>query len=1010
MHLRNHLNRFLVAVFSILALTGATAYAQLTGTGTVAISAAGTTSPATQDFNTLANTGTSSTLPTGWYFLEVGTSANNTYAAGTGSSNAGNTYSFGAASSSERAIGAVASGSQVARIGAQLVNNSGGVLTSITIAYTGEEWRRGTLTNLDDGLAFSYSTSATGLDDAFTWTTVPALSFNSPHCGVTADVATDGNSAACRTAISATISGLNILPNTTVWIRWSDSNNTGNDDGVAIDDVTITAAVAFVSTNPTATGSASPNPVNPGGTTTLSGSILQGFNPASVSYSISCNLTTIGGSATQALAVTGSTFTYLASVSPGTGLSAYSLPCSVTDDQSRTSNFSISLTVLLPLSATCGTTATPINIVQGSGATSPLVGSTVDLEGIVVGAFQGATQLNGFYLEEPTATQDGNLATSEGIFVFANTPTVNVGDRVRIRGVVTEFTSSTGGLVSNLTELGTTSNATVCSTGNPLPAPVTLTLPVTNYSDFERYEGMLVQVNQQLYVTGNFALGSFDQIDIAPSVLYQPTQTVGNAGTWAAALDLINRSKIALDDASTLSNGTTAQNLFPTLFPTGGLTAVNTLRIGAKLPATFTGIFDDRFGEYRIQRTQTLAFDNSSNPRPDTAAISTALGGRFKLASANVLNFFTTLGSRGAATASELTNQRTKIIAELSKMGADAYGISEVQNFANGNTNGVTYTDAAASDLTTNLATATGRNYQFIDTIIAGNIVGGDITQNGTDAIRSVIIYDAGKLAPLGQAALYYQNGGHRPSIAQTFRPVSGAKADQQTFTFVVNHIRSKSSTCGPGDDDLYQGNCNGTRTSMTNAIKSWLSTNPTADPAGANRKIVMLGDFNAYYGEDPIQALVGSGGYTDLINLLIGANGSSYNFGSQNGYLDHGLANAAALPLVKGVVEIHNNSDEPSSLEALGTNAKPAAAIAAWFSPDEYAASDHDPFLIAFNPLAGDLNDDGVVDLADRNIIVANYGKPASQVDRRMDYDGDGTITPNDYRIWFNFYRAFIQ
>ena len=65
---------------------------------------------------------------------------------------------------------------------------------------------------------------------------------------------------------------------------------------------------------------------------------------------------------------------------------------------------------------------------------------------------------------------------------------------------------------------------------------------------------------------------------------------------------------------------------------------------------------------------------------------------------------------------------------------------------------------------------------------------------------------------------------------------------------------------------------------------------------------------------------------------------------------------------------------------------------------------------MIALNPLAGDLNDDGVVDLGDRDIIVASYGKPASQVDRRIDYDGDGTITPNDYRIWLGFYRAFIQ
>ncbi len=98
---------------------------------------------------------------------------------------------------------------------------------------------------------------------------------------------------------------------------------------------------------------------------------------------------------------------------------------------------------------------------------------------------------------------------------------------MRVRGIVSEFSSSTGSLVSNLTELGAISNATVCSTGNALPPPVSISLPVDQVSDFERYEGMLVQFTQPLVVTGTFNLGTFGQIDLAPSVLYQPTQRPG---------------------------------------------------------------------------------------------------------------------------------------------------------------------------------------------------------------------------------------------------------------------------------------------------------------------------------------------------------------------------------------------------------------------------------------------------------------------------------------------------
>ncbi len=983
------------------------------GSGSVPITSGSTA--VTQDFNSLVNTGTAanSTLPTGWYLTEIGTgaAADGKYVVGDGSSNGGNSYSFGVTSGdTDRALGSLGSGSVgPIHYGAQFTNNSGGVITSLAITYFGEMWRRGTATAaVGEGLTFSYSTNATSLTSG-TFTAVAALNFSSPGdaCSATQNTKTSGNTANCRKQITGTISGLTVPDGATFWLRWTDVDTAGSDDGMAIDDFSLTATTNAVSISPTAMGSPAPNPVTPGQQTVLGGTITLGQNPASLTLTVTCNLTAIGGSNQQQLQVTGSTFQYPATIPAASLPNNYALPCTVADDQNRSTTFTISLTVLLPLSSTCSAPATPIDVVQGPGLASPLVGRVVDLEGIVVGAFQGSGKLSGFFLEEPPATQDSNPSTSEGIFVFANTPTVNVGDRVRIRGTVTEFNSSG----SSLTELGSTTNATICSTGNTLPAPVSITLPVASLADFERYEGMLVQFTQPLVVTGTFNLGSFGQIDLAPTVLFQPTQAVGNNATWAAATDLNNRSKIALDDGSGSSNLTLDGNgIAP--YPPPGLSASNTLRVGALVDPNggpVTGILDDRFGSYRIQPTSTVTFSNSPNPRPDTAAVVNSLGGRFRVASANVLNFFTTLGSRGAQTAQELTNQRIKVIAELSKLNADVYGLSEVQNFANGNPSGDSYTNTAAADLTASLSAATGRNYQFIDTLTSANLVGGDITQNGTDAIRNLIVYDANTISPVGKAALLNQNDQNRPSLAQTFKPRNGARPDQQTFTVVVNHFRSKSTGCGAGDD-LYQGGCNSMRISMANAVRNWLATNPTADPAGAQRKVLLIGDFNAYYGEDPIQALSGAGGYTDLINLLLGPKAYSYNFGSESGYLDHALVNPALLPLVKSVAELHINADEPAALEALHTSTESAAAQAAYFGANEFAASDHDPIVIAFNTLAGDLNDDGVVDLADRNVIVANYGKQASAVDRRLDFDGDGVITPNDYRLWLAYYRTFSQ
>src|SRR5687768_9628182 len=91
----------------------------------------------TQNFNTLALSGTSSTVPAGWLFSESGTNANGTYTAGTGSSNTGDTYSFGPSANTERAFGGLQSGSLNPTVGAGFTNNTGGTITTLAITYTG---------------------------------------------------------------------------------------------------------------------------------------------------------------------------------------------------------------------------------------------------------------------------------------------------------------------------------------------------------------------------------------------------------------------------------------------------------------------------------------------------------------------------------------------------------------------------------------------------------------------------------------------------------------------------------------------------------------------------------------------------------------------------------------------------------------------------------------------------------------------------------------------------------
>ncbi|MFJ2475720.1 endonuclease/exonuclease/phosphatase family protein [Streptomyces sp. NPDC087659] len=117
--------------------------------------------------------------------------------------------------------------------------------------------------------------------------------------------------------------------------------------------------------------------------------------------------------------------------------------------------------------------AVRIHDIQGTTRTSPLVGRQVaDVEGIVIGVRTYGSS-RGFWIQDPQA--DADPATSEGLFVFtSSTPTVATGDAVKVSGTVGEFVP--GGLNSgnqSITQISKPA-VTVVSSGNALPAPVTI--------------------------------------------------------------------------------------------------------------------------------------------------------------------------------------------------------------------------------------------------------------------------------------------------------------------------------------------------------------------------------------------------------------------------------------------------------------------------------------------------------------------------------------------------------
>ncbi|WP_099239029.1 ExeM/NucH family extracellular endonuclease [Synechococcus sp. BDU 130192] len=634
---------------------------------------------------------------------------------------------------------------------------------------------------------------------------------------------------------------------------------------------------------------------------------------------------------------------------------------------------------------------TLISTIQGNGDVSPLEGELVTIEAVVVGDFQDGDagtngDFNGFFVQEEDADADGDAATSEGLFIFdGNSPIVdvNVGDIVRVTGTVNEFfgeTQLSGVTVEVINDSDNSNQVT----------PATLTFPVaetvTNsdgalIADLEAYEGMLVTIPQELTVSDLFTLGRFGDVGLyADGRLETYTQTnMPSVDGFQAYQDLGIRNTVILDDGSTAQNPA----VIPFEIPSepgdaaGQLDANDDLNVGDTVTG-LTGVVRFSRGSggsgdeiYRINPVDTVEFVNT-NPRPTEAP---DVGGSLKVASFNVLNFFTSLGDenltsgpdgldpRGADNQEEFDRQVAKLVSALAEIEADVFGLVELENeFGDVNGDGEFAIGFLADALN---AVIPGANYQYVDP-------GTDYV--GTDAIAVGFIYNANTvgiaegttvavlsdsdLAGLGVDPgnpIFDGSGTSRNPIAVTFEEL----ATGETFTAVNNHFKSKGSVspfgnnAGTGDGT---GNNNEARLQAAIAVNAWLDTDPTGS---GDSDFLILGDLNAYGMEDPIQYLLDEG-YVDTIEKFLPDGESIYSFGfpldletspqvQAFGALDYALANESLASQVVDTAEWHINADEASAFD-YNTNFKPQAQIDGLFGANPFRSSDHDPLIIGLD------------------------------------------------------------
>ncbi|MER7185747.1 endonuclease/exonuclease/phosphatase family protein [Streptomyces hyaluromycini] len=546
-----------------------------------------------------------------------------------------------------------------------------------------------------------------------------------------------------------------------------------------------------------------------------------------------------------------------------------------------------------------------IHDIQGTTRKSPLAGQTVaKVPGIVTGV--RTTGSKGYWIQDPTP--DADPRTSEGVFVYTGSaaPTVAVGDSVLVSGKVSEYyPSSTSQSVTELD--GPT--ATVLSSGNALPAPVTLdaasvpdayiptadggsieslALQPTDYAQdfYESLEGMRTTFADARVVGATDAYGEL-WVTVKPDE--NPTP---RGGTLYSSYDQPNTGRIEVMSLDT-----------STAFP-----AAN---VGDELSGTTTGPLDySTYGGYDVQATQLGTLVAGGLKREVTRR---QKGDELAVATYNVENL-------DALDDQEKFDRLAEGVA-VNLNSPDIVALEEIQDDNGATDDGTVTSEATLKRFTDAIRAAGGPRYSW--RYIApgndqdggepgGNIrqvflfnpkrvsftdrPGGDAT-TGTGVVRTrkgaQLTYSPGRIDPAGDA------------WDDSRKPLVGEFVFQGRTVFVIaNHFVSKG-----GDQPLHGRYQPPARSSETQRAAQAAEVNTFVKSllaADKDAKAVVLGDLNDYEFSQTVTTLTDGGVLTPLITTLPAAERYTYVYDGNSQTLDHILTTPAVTRFDYDVVHIN--------------------------------------------------------------------------------------------------------
>jgi predicted extracellular nuclease len=472
--------------------------------------------------------------------------------------------------------------------------------------------------------------------------------------------------------------------------------------------------------------------------------------------------------------------------------------------------------------------------IQGSGDRSPFVGEIVKTTGVVT-AKRKVSQDTFIYVQ--SVESDADDATSEGIVVIAPTANVAAGDLVDVEGRVLETTERQ----NNLT-VTTISPAVVVKTGTgELPVPKALgasgaMLPTEAVFGpggaillLESMEGMLVSVA--------------DAKVVGPTNDFDEFWIVGNNGAEATGMNSLGgitttpgdlnpeRLQVQLDEP--IPNPTDYQ-----------------VKVGDTI-ALVVGVLDYSFGNYEIVATALDPVKVGSPPElPEIMTTEADL----TIGSYNVENLDATVERQGLlynrrdldddVAANRFETIGEQIVRNLK--APDIVALQEVQDDDGGEVSDTVTSTKTLQTLIDAITAAGGPTYKPIVIDPIDDAEGGQPGGN----IRVAFLFNPARVTPEEAGIARIDD----PSFAATRLPLVVPFTFGDQSVLVINvHLSSKGGsdpTYGtvqpPADSSL------AARTQQARAIQAYLRATHPADSG----PVIILGDFNTLYNEEPLQLL----------------------------------------------------------------------------------------------------------------------------------------------------------